>query len=560
MLLTTWITPAILAILTAVYYNRKTAYMVATDHFLLYTIFDIIKTYSFMMIFLSLTISTSIYLVALFVIIFFFSSFIHLSINHRLNGDEIVLFETTKNSVIIQVTTFVPFLVFMYLFRTFNSQLFTIFLSIGASILLCFLSLFIKKIMHILTELIKKQFLTSSTYLQVFYYLIAAIVLAGVISFYIASAKESITSQMLNRSEHMESYHMFITDNTSLDWSKMTLIASQTLYEEDYFTTDRMIVHSDAGDTTLVIRNVLEEGDLPTEHFLSLSADGEMFSGDYLRFFGQNDTIVVTSSGLYHINDGTMTIIPETSNKESYYVNLNDQDRFIVKEDQQSYTLYNPSMQVDQTITNVNLKVISNRLFIETSTSYVYYEDNNISFDRIDGATPYFNISNNNFYQITKTDNLAIVDIQTNNVKEQLTIPLSENDRITPSYEGTLYADTQFAFRKKHLRFYDGIDFYVYETEKNRFDTFIVYDAYNYLIGETSDGTDITNLEFINPDSTLISSTTVDFSDNHEPLITNTNITVIRYSFFIFVFLCLPITNDEQYVTISSFEEKVKKQ
>ena len=554
MILVIWITPFLLAIFTTLIFNKRTSTTSIHDKYTLFSILDIAKTYTFMMIFLNLIVTNKLYFSFGFAILFMFIVLIHLGLNKDKHNDIEVVYETLKNNVVIQMTTFVLFLVFMYVYRDISNHYLAISLSIFSASIIFILTYWLQKLPEPILDRLQLKLELASRYDMLLFYFAGVIILVigGIIFF--QTTKSPINVQL----EPSYMYNISSADQDNIfDWETITVLKSNIIKNDNNRVTYLLIKDSDNMEY-LVILDSAGNNLLPEFSYFQLSTNNQEYFGNNARLIGVNNPVIISSSGLYSYTNNTITVVPGTEDKLTGYVNIDGETHYLVQEGNQSYVLLNSNFGIVDTISNLDLTIISDQLFIKSVSTYTNYLDQTLIYHIQDNSTPYFDVESTHFYQIKYLSDEAVITISKDDIEQSKTIPINQGDTIIPIFDGTLYNAFQFSFQDKSVRLEDNLVVYAMKNINDNYDTFIKYNQDDYFINYDN-STIITTIKNNMYDSKIsYELSTYSFEDNEAALATNMQLIVIRYSIFIFVFLFVPITNYQKHLTIDGLFQRTK--
>ncbi len=544
MIVLIWITPLLFAICSTLVFNAKTSTTSIQDNYILYSILDIIKTYSFMMIFLNLIVNQQIFFTLGFIFLFFVTILIHLGLNSEQHEDINVVFETLKNNVVVQMTTLVLFLVFLYIYRDMSTQLYTIVYSIISTIALVIISYWLKKLTEIVKDNIQTRMDMASKFDMLLFYFSSVLIFTMVLVLFFLTVKLDVQKEI----DPSNTYYISTVDKDNIfDWDTVTVLETKIITNDGYVKLTYMLIKDSDDIEYIVILNSDESILSPEFSYFQLSENNQTDFGNNQRLIGTHNLVIPSSDGLYIYSDNQVSVLSKTENKPTGYVSYDNNNYYLVQEGNQHYTLINSDFENVEIILNQELVIINNQLFINDGTIYMNYFDNSLTYQIINDSVPYYDVKSGYLYQIEYQYDEAFVTISNDGNNKSRTIS------IIPIFDGTYYNHYQFFYPNKTVKLNNSFFITALKNSDNSYDTFIIYNDNRYFIDYTN-SPNITVLEKVEYNSKIsYELSTYNFVGNEESLATNEKLIVIRYCSFILVFLFVPITNYEKYTTIDSF-------
>lgn len=471
-----WILPLVLTIGTTIFFNQRTNFEVIKRNFVLFTVLDVIKTYSFIMFLLSLMFGIPIITLLLFIIALL-SIMSHLLLKDKHIDDNLLLtFETFKNNIVVQFSLFIPYLCFLFIFRQVDHLLLLHLFSLLAAVLVFYISFYLKPVAKKIYKLLSEPLSRGSIPVT---YGIYAVVALFFVFFVILTIPDDTTILPTVDDLYIDTS---INTNNTFDWDEVSYLDMDVHQKNDGVIYNRYLIVNDGEKTFFVYT---------TNHYENLTSDfsaTEISLDDTIQ--GDNKVLnypyIATDTGVYEIDaDGDISVIASTQNKSSYWITYQDELHFVVKSDENQYQLYTEQFLLVQTIDNKTIKVISNQLFIEENQSYMHYETNKI-YPIIENSIPYYDANHYALYQVNLNDDMIYVD--TSSETDQYKVTLDNDDMFAPIYDGQYYDYKRFAYPTYQGSVAKGLDVYTF-IQLDEPLAFMVYDSsiYKYAASSTDD-------------------------------------------------------------------------
>lgn len=468
-----WIIPFVLAIATSIFFNLRTNFKVIKRNFILFTILDVIKTYSFMVFIISFLLDKP-FIILLSFIVALLSVLSHLLFKDKHIDDNLLLtFETYKNNIVVQFSLFIPYLCFLFIFRQIDSLLLLHLFSLLAAVLVFYISFYLKPLAKRLYKLLSEPLSRGSIPIT---YGIYAVVVLFFVFFVILTIPSDTALYPTVDDLYIDTS---INTNHTFDWDEVSYIDMDVHQKNDGVIYDRYLVVNDVEKTFFVYTTNHYENLTSNFNATEISLDSIDSSNNQIL----NYPYLATSTGVYESDaQGNLSVIASTQNMPSYWITYENDLHFIVKSDENQYQLYTEQFLLVQTIANKTIKVISNQLFIEENQTYIHYETNK-SYTTIENSTPYYDANHQALFQVNHAEGIVYVD--TSSQADQYRVDLEDHDMFAPIYDGQYYDYRRFPYQIYQGSLADGLEVYTF-IQLDEPLAFMVYDSSKYKYATSS--------------------------------------------------------------------------
>ena len=445
------ITPLLFFIITSYFYNNSkssesTSYIVTVsllEAFLSYFVIAVLFLQGFISIFYLLLIIIIILLPA--------TALILISIKGTEWKADLLEVETIKNNIVLFSKTFLPFYVFLTVFR-FLPLYFQIPLALLISALIYLAAPIVHKLLSPIYNKITTFF--SMIGIKEFFILWITVVLLLIISalFQFPSNLISESFNLSNNVKYLDVDGFPANINNNFEQKEILQIESNISIDSDildyYYTDTNLYIYTDTNrlimynlaDQEIIFDEIIENGTVLDDE--NSVYEGRIFSrfisyDGYLILFGNKDTFL--------INNDSVTLISSLSNFYDMYYYLDDELYFL--NDMQTsiqniYKFEDGELNIVQTF-DINIEkhegllVISESLFYQKSNEYFLFENPDISFEIVRGLPLYDSekqimyYSFSYYYSTEHTKVSANKDVETLIIqREHNTIGILINDKI----------------------------------------------------------------------------------------------------------------------------------
>lgn len=561
-----WIVPFFIFLLSTYFFNNKRPDRDSVN-IKLWTLLDTIILYSFTMIFVSQMLVKPIFINVILVLVFLISGILRFWNDKVRSNDFDLELETIKNSLTFYLTTFIPFLIFIFILKDITVWI-QFPLSICIAFIVFYVSLHIKKhIVKIIDKITLQSQLVTDLSLSIIYYLVIVVTLLVLMIVFVFTRTSRID---YNVSFDKTFIPAFVDTSNEFDWQSIDLldIASPSLnynYEEkseltalirdenniEYIVMFYNIGNSSENTPYLVYHELLGSTQSNTSIFDKTS-----------KFVYNNQNFVTPSTGLYTYSSTGADLVPGT---EGYPVKIikcqEDETCFLIDNLDGTYKVINSSLDelftIDNLSSNERLVIISSHLFIEDENNLKRYDNPEISFVNHNGYKQYNELYNQ---MITSTsDNYGVSIIRessTNTIKKHFFI--NGKYEVQPLLNGYIYNPTKLYSEVHKEMLEDDLYIYSYEIENDDWISLAVYNPNTYLVEEYLQSSIIKITMFETNRSYNIYN--INYFDVQTSHMVNSKdewrvvtLLIVLSTFFIFV----PITDHRSSIKVIGFESEV---
>ncbi len=560
-----WIGPLLISIVSAIYFNKKTANMVAQNNIRV-TALDIVSSYSISMMFYNLLATQGYFYSFIFFLTGIIALLFHLNITNKNISDIDTALETIKNTLIVQMTTFLPFILFSYVLKTIDNTFLVLTIALISSLFIFIVSIYVKKVINTLLEKVSLSAQLATSKGTILLYSVIAFIITGLFIFAFSTSKEYVSYDLLESNSYLIASY---DTSDQFDWETTTIIDYiYTFTPKDELSDAYLLVlDSDNVEHFVVIKNMHNGYDEATfeTYIIGEHSDEVLLSGTRLQqqFL---DVLITSPRGLLRYGLHEDPIMPE---KDSLGVRpvFNTEDKFVaffeldsithvlVKDSPNNYTIINTIGDTLASISNENLTIISNTLFIRDFNEYILYEQPSISFPIIDNTEPTYNKERETLYQLEYNETNVIIHTSTITQQSLFSLSINNSDMLFLIPNDTLYNARNLLTINHETTINQDLVIHANQHSDNSFNTFVSYNPNKYTLKIDSSGNLKVHEKAV---SQYVSYTlsTLEFDNNKEKLATNSLHTALRYSLLAVIFFFIPITNYESHTVISSFKEQ----
>lgn len=548
-----WIVPPLFMFGLAVWFNKQKIQHRQSSFWITSTL-DALIAYSFTNLLLVRLVQNAVWIHILYFVLFVGFGLVRFWYSNVRSSDFDVEIETIKNIIIVFGTTFVPFLVLVYLL---GEQ--TWYLRYGGAILggalLFGLSLPIK---HLIVKLVDKLHLQtqliSDLTLTIVLYVIGGVTLIGLVVF-------TLTSMYNVPIYNITFDEPFLPDTLletrTIDWDTATII------DIDNTRSNRLaLLIREANNTELLVTYLFPEGEDPYATVTEFPHNQASILTDYPRTkrFGTNYIdFIIPSEGLYIFTNNDIGIAPGTEGLPVSFVEIDMcASCFLVDNLDGTYGVWNSVFQIVDTIDGSlytdTLRVIDQQLFLESPTTYTLFDDSTVRYIKTDGF-PVFDSETQTMYTIDSSEEgIALVTQQQNGGElEEHSFKVDPSHQFHPLFGTYLYDPVKLFTTTHTTRFGSGLYIHSYQQADGPVFSILAYDPDDYLAIPNLDNTRASIfLQSYNNSFLVVSQSSISFTITIDEGISTTVIRLfaILAGFFVFI----PITNYNKSTTTIDFD------
>lgn len=482
--------------------------------------------------------------------------------------------ENIKNNFILFTLIFLPFMIFMTMFRFINPVL-QILLSILLTALIVFLSVKIKKVFHPFSKKLDTNFslVSDAKYLYILLLLLVVMFLGSIFHFPFHSVSRFLNLYDTTPFLSMDGFPIDIQNNyreqTTLEIDVDMFINKEGV--DYYYDTQYLYLYNKTHVYVFDIQtnslyNSFEMGNY------NANLDSSIFYGLYRSFIKHNDDLILLGvQGVFVITPDSSTKISDINSNYARAYFYQDDLYFLSKRISNYYKVYRYSDEqiiLDETIDLSledfdDIEVISEQLFYKEDDRIISKDDSNISFLYYDGTATYDANNEVMYYVRVNSDLFTYTNyFKVNQNDEVQNIEINREHNINSMFiDNTLYLTNFNEIEDNRIEMINQ-DFEI-SGFKNMFDrqAFWVGNFYieQYIVNfhSTND-----QLEYLKIDSNLSHSLIEVVILSQEPVALELPFYShygIGYFIPILIILFIPITDYRKFHVILSFEEATKK-
>lgn len=546
-----WIAPLIMIIGTTLYFNIKSGTYYSNKLVAGFSLLDVIVTYSFSMIFLSRMVTTQIAYSFMFVVIITIALITQLTLFEKMVGGKVDAISTLKENVLLLFTTFIPFLLFLFVFKELDIYFIAIVLSLVCAAGIFGISVLIRKhVPGFLDDIGTELDLSHGTKVITFWVVIGIIIFSSYTFFSNTIILEENlyldTDSSFNVAQHDR-------DNV-FDWENITVIEAKSAIATDGYTTSISMIIRDVDNMEYLVILDRETNDYNESFvYFPLVENTEDSGASQTRINGDASHFIPTNKGLYLYNDTDISVVSITQDKKVDHF-YNNGDFYVVHQGSNEFDIITRNGTLVDNFTASGIEVINDTLFIVESNRYILYTNGDLTYTKLENTVPFYNSITDSFYQIEYSKRKATIHIDNKGTLNSVSIFTQEGDSIIPILEGVEYNSRQFSFRNKVTRLDNGIYIYAMQNSLDSYDSFLKYDESHQV--EYLGSSEVHVLDSLNKDGdTTFTTANFVFNSDEYTLLTNTSRAFGRYGFVVLVFMVLPVVTYNSPIAVISFNE-----
>ena len=554
-----WGIPFIILFGSTIYFNKRGNHPVFNFEFLFFTILDFAISYSFVMFLLRLTIANELITGYALLFIFLISSFIHLKYSNTRDDDSDLAIETIKNNIILIFISFVPFLIFTYVFRDFpliQKYGFSIFLSGVVFAVSLYIKIYVEKVLDNIR--LNIQFSSDFKLIWIFYTAISIIILI-LLFFFI----KFIGIYNITEITYDQTYSVSGNDEENIiDWHNVNIFDIVYLTDNTTGFNAYMIALVGDEDNQEYLLTIHPYSPLNS---IELTSDANELSGlsSNSRILHTDDYIVLPSTGLYiYTVDGATVLDGTKGYPVSYFTTSDNSKNFLIDQLDGTYIIldqdYEQTDIIDTNVTNQDLVVINDYLFTFDNNRYARFDDSSITFTKNLG-TPYYDSVNDALYTLIYGQNTVKITRETLSCTSSKTIDIEDGFQILPIFDGYFINPLQLLNFHQRIEISDDLFIDSSHIEEDDWITVLVYHPDKYILQQNSDSSRISILQ-VNDMMSYVQYKThqYDFKEISNEIQDSISAVKLLYIVIPSILFFIPITDYKKYIKVVAFEQAIE--
>ena len=546
------VVPLLLLIASSIYWNNRQGNLYNTKVFTIITVFDVISSYSFVMIFLSRITTISVIPLVWFALAFCISVVVQLSLYEKWLeslGDAITTF---KENITVIFILFIPFLCYMYLFRSINIQLLVIILSVLASVATFIGFILLRMVIPEFLEKIKKGYTVGLiSYISA----IVVVIIFSIFTFTSTTIDLPIDGKV-DVDRYISNDRLMERPNgsdfsTDVNLSTVEIVEIKPIMDVNDIESIVMIIREEDNEEYLLIPSGFYNNTSPNEDLMIyLGVNDEPVSISNTRIVGNGPLFVTSSDKLIKVNIyGGTEVVDGTLGWSTHYIDYNS-SAYLAHKDEE-YKIINRFGETLEILDENELTVINDHMFRIKDGKYELLSDSSVNFDIVEDSVPYYLENEDKFYQIEYKSRITIVTVDDNS-RYEYTFRNPKQEKIIPFAQFNFYNYRQFAFYKRSINLTDDLHIIHIDSPTDSIDRFVrhsdsvhveAHSIWNLLSFDIDDRGNLNDLPAM-----------YDLGISETDLEESTQLGMLRYLGFVCIFGVLPIISFEAPVTVVSFE------